>query len=287
MAEVVGLIASIATLIEATGKTGRTISRIRKLQTSPPRYILAAHNEIERFMTALGLIHEILDDGRTSPSGKAEVELSRLHSQAASVLEDFDKFLQEKVLSDKHNDDDTLKLRRRAILKELVGEAQSEFLEFQQQLMSIKQNMQLVLQTLQFQSQKGGALHLQRISIIQNGVTTIVNAENHSVTTIHLEKAVLSSTTEATTVASSRQHQRDPGDTIVNKDCLIFDVQQAIQSCQQWCPCQCHIALRGKTPRWLRGLIGSLFFPSSIGESAIRELVVGKEQGRDRCASSI
>ncbi|KAF1998552.1 ankyrin, partial [Amniculicola lignicola CBS 123094] len=30
--------------------------------------------------------------------------------------------------------------------------------------------------------------------------------------------------------------------------------------CKPHCPCQCHIPLQGSTPRWLRGLMGSLFF---------------------------
>lgn len=35
-------------------------------------------------------------------------------------------------------------------------------------------------------------------------------------------------------------------------------------SCRNHCPCRCHIPFEGRTPRWLRGLVGDLFF-SCVG----------------------
>ncbi|KAH6629070.1 hypothetical protein C7974DRAFT_180390 [Boeremia exigua] len=262
MAEVVGLIASIATLIEVAGKTGRTISRIRKLQSSPPRYILAAQNEIERFTAALDLIQDILNSRPTAPSDKVKLELTRLHKQAINALQEFDDFLKLKVIHDTPDGDGTFKLRRRAKVKEVFGEAQSEFVDFHQQLVSIKQNMQLVLQALHFHSH-GGSLHLQSVSIVQAGITTIVKAGDNEVTATHLEKAVVSST--STAIASGRPSVQpiSPSAVALKEDYVVFKMQRASQECRQQCPCQCHIALRGSTPRWLQGLMGTVFLSLS------------------------
>ncbi|KAJ4988253.1 b-cell lymphoma 3-encoded protein [Stagonosporopsis vannaccii] len=263
MAEVVGLVASIATLIEVAGKTGRTISRIRKLQASPPRYVLAAQNEIEHFTAALDLIQDILSNGIAAPPDKATAELARLHKQAMTALQELDAFLKEEVIFDQANSSSTFKLRRRAKAKEIFGEAQPEFLDFQQQLMSIKQNMQLVLQALQFQAPLRASLQLQRISVVQSGTTTTVDAGNRNVTATCLEKAVVSSTTKLAALRSPDASSIRSESLVKTDDRVIFELQRAPKGCRSQCPCQCHIALSGSTPRWLQGLMGTMFFSLS------------------------
>lgn len=263
MAEIVGLAASIATLIEVAGKTGRTISRIRKLQASPPRYVLAAQNEIERFTAALDLVQDILNNGFTAPSDKAKAELARLHKQATIALQQFDEFLKKEVILEQASSSNTLKLRRRAKVKDIFGEAQSEFLEFQQQLVSIKQNMQLVLQALQFQAPLGASLHLQSVSIVQAGTTTTIDAGDRNVTATHLERAVVSSTATGVALDSSNASSFGSRSLAKRNDYVVFKIQQAPKGCRQQCPCQCHIALRGSTPRWLQGLMGTVFLSLS------------------------
>src|SRR5690242_10592211 len=250
MAEVVGLLASIATLIEVAGKTGRTISRIRKLHASPPRYVLAAQNEIEHFTAALDLIQDILSNGVAAPPDKATAELVRLRKQAMTALQELDTFLKEEVILDHANGGSTLKLRRRAKVKEIFGEAQSEFLDFQQQLMSIKQNMQLVLQALQFQAHSGASFHLQRISVVHAGITTTVDAGNRNVTAACLEKAVVSSTTTLVASRSPDTSSIRSHSLIRKDDHIVFELQRASNGCRQMCHCQCHIPIRGSTPRW-------------------------------------
>jgi hypothetical protein len=42
-----------------------------------------------------------------------------------------------------------------------------------------------------------------------------------------------------------------------------FETKPVFQSCQRRCPCQCHIAYEGSSPRWLRGLLGAAFVKTS------------------------
>lgn len=142
-------------------------------------------------------------------------------------------------------------MRRRVLIKEIFGEAQAEFVDFQQQLISIKLNLQLVLQTLQLYHYQSKAWHLQRVSLIRAGVTTVVEASQLDATTAFVEEAV---TTSATAKIAS------PG---LNHDCIKFEMQKPGPRCRSKCPCQCHIRLRGSTPRWLRGLIGTVFYDLS------------------------
>jgi hypothetical protein len=42
-----------------------------------------------------------------------------------------------------------------------------------------------------------------------------------------------------------------------------LETKPVLQSCQRRCPCQCHIACEGSSPRWLRGLLGAAFVKTS------------------------
>lgn len=44
-----------------------------------------------------------------------------------------------------------------------------------------------------------------------------------------------------------------------NGDYVMIRTKSFDKSCYEPCPCQCHIPVQGTSPRWLRGMIGSLF----------------------------
>jgi dihydrodipicolinate reductase len=85
MADIVSAIASVVTLIQTTGVTGRTISRIRKLHASAPRYIQMAQNEIANFAAALNLLQDAPKSRPSAPSDSVDAEITRLHIHAKTV----------------------------------------------------------------------------------------------------------------------------------------------------------------------------------------------------------
>jgi|TARA_R110002003_G_scaffold3_22_gene116 hypothetical protein len=146
--EAVGLAASIITLIGAATLTSSSLTRLWALRGTP-LYVVTALNEVNDFKATLILVQSALQTGQASET--VSLELSRLLDRAKERLEAFDQYLKDEVLKEEygtHNVDHP-KLRRRAKLKEIVGQAQQQIDGLQQGLLSIKMNLVLVLSVAQ------------------------------------------------------------------------------------------------------------------------------------------
>jgi hypothetical protein len=95
-------------------------------------------------------------------------------------------------------------------------------------------------------------------------------ATTHHAQTTAIEKIVSSRPTFSSRksasgdVRSSRQQTHDHqgrGDDAVAY--VNFETKPILQSCQRRCPCQCHVAYEGSTPRWLSRLLGAAFVKAS------------------------
>jgi hypothetical protein len=142
--EVVGLVASISTLIRVAAATVSALTKLWRLRGTP-LYVITALNEVNDFKATLVLVQTALN--RSEISEEVCAELERLLLRAHEELHGFELFVKEKLLkegerSDKYN---RPKLRRRAQLKEFLGEAQQQIDGLQQGLLSIKVNLTLVL----------------------------------------------------------------------------------------------------------------------------------------------
>jgi hypothetical protein len=85
---------------------------------------------------------------RDEVSGEVYAQLERLLHRAQKELGDFDKYLHDNVLKEAEGlapIGGRPRLRRRAKLKEVIGEAQQQIDGLQQGLLSIKVNITLVL----------------------------------------------------------------------------------------------------------------------------------------------
>jgi hypothetical protein len=142
--EVVGLVASISTLIRVTAGTVSSLTRLWRLRGTP-LYVVTALNEVNDFKATLVLVQTALNRSEVSEEVCAELE-SLLH-RAHEELHGFDQYVKEKILKEGEGSDghDHPKLRRRAKLKEFLGEAQHHVDGLQQGLLSIKVNLTLVL----------------------------------------------------------------------------------------------------------------------------------------------
>jgi hypothetical protein len=113
--EVVGLTASIITLISAATLTSSTLTRLWGLRGSP-LYVDSALNEVTDFTATLTLVQSALNVAEVPED--VHDQLEGLLSRAKDRLEAFDRYLKEEVLREDNNGNSTdrPKLRRRANL---------------------------------------------------------------------------------------------------------------------------------------------------------------------------
>jgi hypothetical protein len=142
--EVVGLVASISTLIRVTAATVSSLTKLWRLRGTP-LYVITALNEVNDFKATLVLVQTALN--RSEISEEVCAELERLLHRAHEELHGFEQYVKEKIVKEGERSDeyDRPKLRRRAQLKEFLGEAQQQIDGLQQGLLSIKVNLTLVL----------------------------------------------------------------------------------------------------------------------------------------------
>jgi hypothetical protein len=142
--EVVGLTASIITLISAATLTSSTLTRLWGLRGSP-LYVDSALNEVTDFTATLTLVQSALNVAEVPED--VHDQLEGLLSRAKDRLEAFDRYLKEEVLREDNNGNSTdrPKLRRRAKFKQIVGEAQQQIDGLQQALLSTKANLTIAL----------------------------------------------------------------------------------------------------------------------------------------------
>jgi hypothetical protein len=142
--EVVGLVASISTLIRVTAATVSSLTKLWRLRGTP-LYVITALNEVNDFKATLVLVHTALN--RSEISEEVCAELERLLRRAHEELYGFERYVKEKILKEgeRSDENDRPKLRPRAHLREFLGEAQQQINGLQQGLLSIKVNLTLVL----------------------------------------------------------------------------------------------------------------------------------------------
>jgi hypothetical protein len=140
--EVVGLVASVITLIGAANLMSSTIQRAWRLRGSPP-YLITALNEVNDFKALLQFIRAALSDDNIEEYVKSEIK--RLLDRANEKLHAFDGYLRTKVLRDGVECDSNAKLRKSAKLREVIGEGQVQVNALQQELNSIKMNLILAI----------------------------------------------------------------------------------------------------------------------------------------------
>jgi hypothetical protein len=142
--EVVGLVASVITLIGAANLTSSTIQRAWGLRGSPP-YLIDALNEVNDFKALLQFIRAALSDDSIEECVKSEIK--RLLDRANEKLHAFDEYLKTKVLRDgvEFDSNANVKLRKSAKLREVIGEGQVQVNALQQELNSVKMNLMLAI----------------------------------------------------------------------------------------------------------------------------------------------
>lgn len=86
------------------------------------------------------------------------------------------------------------------------------------------------------------------MSLVQNG--SLTNPPSPPALTHGVHVRTIDELVSNRSTASSTTHVR-------------FETKPVLQSRQRRCPCQCHIAYEGTSPRWLRGLLGAAFVKSS------------------------
>jgi vacuolar-type H+-ATPase subunit H len=141
--EVVGLVASVMTLIGAASLTGSTIRRAWGLRGSPP-YLITALNEVNDFKALLEFIRVALTD-TDDVEEHVKSEIKRLLDRANEKLHAFDEYLKKKVLRDGEKFDSNARLRKSAKLREVIGEGQVQVNALQQELNSVKMNLMLAI----------------------------------------------------------------------------------------------------------------------------------------------
>jgi hypothetical protein len=143
--EVVGLVASVITLIGAASLTSSTIHRAWGLRGSPP-YLITALNEVNDFKALLEFIRAALSD-TDDIEEHVKSEIRRLLDRANERLHAFDEYLKTKVLRDgeKFDSNANPKLRKSAKLREVIGEGQIHVNVLQQELNSVKMNLMLAI----------------------------------------------------------------------------------------------------------------------------------------------
>jgi vacuolar-type H+-ATPase subunit H len=141
--EVVGLVASVITLIGAASLTSSTIHRAWGLRGSPP-YLATALNEVNDFKALLEFIRAALTD-TDDLEEHAKSEIKRLLDRANEKLHVFDEYLKTKVLRDGEKFDSNARLRKSAKLREVIGEGQVQVNALQQELNSVKMNLMLAI----------------------------------------------------------------------------------------------------------------------------------------------
>lgn len=144
--EVVGLVASIITLIGAASLTGSTIERAWGLRGCPI-YLVTALNEVNDFKVLLEFISAALSDSGDNLEEHAKAEIGRLLNKASDRLHTFDEYLKAKVLRDGKSlgPNSNLKLRKGAKFREIIGEGQNQVQALQQDLNSVKINLMLAI----------------------------------------------------------------------------------------------------------------------------------------------
>jgi hypothetical protein len=137
-------VASIVTLLSATTLTASSLTRLWGLRGTP-LHVAAALNELNDFKATLALVQSTLAIRDIPPDVLAG--LDRLLDQAEERLKEFDIYLKEYILRDENGTQDLkhLRLRRRARLKEFLGEAQQRINGLQQGLLSVRVSLVLAL----------------------------------------------------------------------------------------------------------------------------------------------
>jgi vacuolar-type H+-ATPase subunit H len=141
--EVVGLVASVITLIGAASLTSSTIHRAWGLRGSPP-YLATALNEVNDFKALLEFIRAALTD-TDDLEEHVKSEIKRLLDRANEKLHAFDEYLKTKVLRDGEKFDSNARLRKSAKLREVIGEGRVQVNALQQELNSVKMNLMLAI----------------------------------------------------------------------------------------------------------------------------------------------
>ena len=110
--EVVGLTASLITLVGATSLAGSTISRIWGLHETPPTYILVVLNELKYFKTTLSIVQNALQYVPATSPDPIDTEIVRYLARADTALNDFNNYLHRKVICGKSDGVGAVKLER-------------------------------------------------------------------------------------------------------------------------------------------------------------------------------
>ncbi|KAJ8114589.1 hypothetical protein OPT61_g3564 [Boeremia exigua] len=212
--EVAGLTASIITLIGAATLAGSTVSRIWGLRDSAPAYVLTALNEIEDFKATLQLIRFALEGLPETTPDFIDDEIARFLGRADRSLADFNSYLHNKVLRIVDGESDTIKLRRRAKLKEILGEAEPGMRVLQQELTSIKLSLNTALAARHLRnSGKSTSVACHEVSLIQHSSTATLDGATSTSTTMNQEKVLVahSSTPSTRQIQSTSTLVSDSG----------------------------------------------------------------------------
>ncbi|KAF2870086.1 ankyrin repeat-containing domain protein [Massariosphaeria phaeospora] len=223
--EPVSLAASIITLVSATSATSTALARLWGAR-GVPDYVATALNEVTDFKAMLKVVHSVVNGVEESMSDDIKAELERLLGRAKTQLEVFATFLDEKVLKESGGENGPrTKLRRSAVIREAFGDLRDRINALREELVSIKIGMGVTISamnTQQLRSIPTLLMSIQQISLVRPG---------------DLPVSSLPSTT-----ANETPH-----------------VIETIMSGDSNHNIPCHVPYQGSSPRWLRGLIGSMF----------------------------
>ncbi|KAF2259503.1 hypothetical protein CC78DRAFT_620985 [Lojkania enalia] len=277
----VSLAASVVTLISATTVTASTLRGLWNLG-STPEYLVGALNEVTDFSAMLRLVHTALDAAENVLSEELKSEIERLVDRARGELEKFDRFLNERLLKRGLENTDNPRLRRRAKFREVIGDNQNKIESFRKELVSIKSGLGVVVGTInthQLRQIPKLLMNVQEISLVRPGTPAV---QSHSISstleiTAMMEQVAVSTSdpTHNAIISLPTQTPSIPlGASPLSKTSsnsgihtghdsqsyLRIKARSLESQCSPRCQCQCHIPFQGRSPRWLQGLMGTMFY---------------------------
>ncbi|KAF2117146.1 hypothetical protein BDV96DRAFT_644579 [Lophiotrema nucula] len=266
--EPASLAASILTLISASSATASVVGRLLALRERP-RYLDPALNEITDFTAMLAVVHRTLEPAGESLAEDVRVELQQLLDRAKQRIDAFKDFLERKLLKGGQSKTTKPKLRPPAKFREILGQNKAEVDLFLQELASIKLNLGIVLNRIdsrRLQHVHTLLMGIESVSLIKPnewGVISSPASDNWISTTSALESAasnVLLPATNGTTAGGRQAHLIPSTRGVHDLDSYVMvETRDIRRTCTSKCLCQCHVPFQGSTPRWLQGLVGSMF----------------------------
>ncbi|KAF2639458.1 hypothetical protein P280DRAFT_37882 [Massarina eburnea CBS 473.64] len=259
--------ASVLTLISAAGFILQRLEYV-KSRMHPHGELLAMMNTVTDLQTTLIVVRDHYEALRDNMLPAARLAYKTLPETTKKLQERLDRLID-------FAKDTLLKNGKGLPRLGLSERKRKQLVEIRESISDAHRNLQLVLLTANIRQNEQLMSTIGEISIVQNEHRTL-QSEHHAQTSATLGE-ILSQITAIHHLGgnNSRNNQNTQNTlssvltqtihegSIATSTQLRITTVTPLKRCDSTCNCQCHVRIRSQTPKWLSGIVGTLFYSST------------------------